>query len=348
MFCITLSKDSILLGFSNSVARRDAEDAGLASLEDKEITVDFCQPPEYKPVDNADGEQLYGVHLLSSRLTRNEGCISLDGTCRYLASCSTLSPLGVAVHTHLLVMFCLACKSCVLPADMPGHLKQHGIKVIDKDAFVEACLHWRLHLKYSEILYPSPRGPPVEVIPMLDGYACAVDPAGCAFACCSKEWMEKHVHKDHPDRPALLTSCYRSGVKVQTLFPTFVKKYVEVEPALWNVPKDDVLTHVLRDFLPSIPGPSVTPPDSDRERDALLRLTQWDVIMQPYYTDPVKFAAVNALKANPRQADPAFHRLHTAMQDYIQHGLEIGRTVSPNLTVRKHLVQGRTLSSVPL
>ena len=37
-----------------------------------------------------------------------------------------------------------------------------------------------------------------------------------------------------------------------------------------------------------------------------------------------------------------------AMEDYIQRGLYISHTVSPNLTVRKHLVQEWTLSSVPL
>jgi hypothetical protein len=337
------------LGFSNSVADQDAEDAAMASLDEDKIAIVNSPLPEYNLVNPTDGEPVYDICLLSSKLTTHEGRISLDGTCRYLASCSTLSPYGVAVHKLLLVLICLACKSCFLPKDMPGHLKHgHDIKVVDKDAFARACLRWHLHLKHSDILYPSPRGPPVEVIPTLNGFACAVDPAGCAFACCSKDWMEKHVRKDHPDRPALLTSCYRSGVKVQILFPTFMKKYVEVEPALWNVPKDDVLVHVLQDFLPTIPGPSVNPPDSDRERDALLRLTQWDVIMQPYYTDPAKCASIHALKASPRQADPAFHRLHTAMQDYIQRGLYIGRTVSPNLTVRKHLVQGRTLSSVPL
>lgn len=160
----------------------------MASLDKEEITVDISSPPEYNPVDPTDGEPVYDVCLLSSRLTKHEGRISLDGTCRYLASCSTLSPYGVAVHKVLLVLVCLACKSCFLPKDMPGHLKhEHDIKVVDKEAFVQACLRWHLHLKHSDVLYPSPRGPPVEVIPMLNGYACAVDPAGWAFACRSKE-----------------------------------------------------------------------------------------------------------------------------------------------------------------
>jgi hypothetical protein len=69
--------------------------------------------------------------------------------------------------------------------------------------------------------------------------------------------------------------------------------------------------------------------------------------MKPYYTDSAKHASINALKDSPRQADPAFNKLCTAMQDYIHLGIEIGCTVSPNLTVRKHLVQGRNLSTVP-
>jgi hypothetical protein len=70
--------------------------------------------------------------------------------------------------------------------------------------------------------------------------------------------------------------------------------------------------------------------------------------MEPYYTDPAKHAAIKALKAPATQTDPALNRLHTALQDYVQLGIHVGNTVSPNLTVRKHLVQGRHLSSIPL
>ena len=121
---------------------------------------------------------------------------------------------------------------------------------------------------------------------------------------------------------------------------------MEVEPALWNVPKDDVLVHVLWDFLLTIPRPSVNPPDNDRKCDALLRLTQWDIIMQPYYTDPTKCTSIHTLKGSPHQANPAFHQLHMAIQDHIQWGLYIGRTVSANLTVHKHLVQESWMDTV--
>ena len=135
---------------------------------------------------------------------------------------------------------------------------------------------------------------------------------------------------------------------MQTLFSSIGKKFIEVEPALWNVPQEHILPLIIQTFLPSLPVPSVEPTISEHERDTLLRLTQWDVIMKPYYTDSAKHASINALKDSPRQADPAFNKLRTAMQDYIRLGIEIGRTVSPNLTVRKHLVQGRNLSAVPL
>jgi len=54
--------------------------------------------------------------------------------------------------------------------------------------------------------------------------------------------MEKHV-RGHPEHPVLLSSRYRANVQVQTLFPTTFKKFFEVEPALWDVPEEDVLVH---------------------------------------------------------------------------------------------------------
>jgi len=161
----------------------------------------------------------------------------------------------------------------------------------------------------GDILHPFPQGPPVEAITQYTSYACSVDPVHCAYACRSQSWMEKHIRSAHPQRPTLMTSCYRSQVPVQTLFSIFHKKYVEVAPALWNIPQEDVLSHVIQHFLPTIPGPAVTPPLSDNERDALLRLMQWDVTMKPYYTNPAKHAMIKSLKEVPRQTDPTYYRV---------------------------------------
>ena len=154
--------------------------------------------------------------------------------------------------------------------------------------------------------------------------------------------------RNHPEHPVLLSSGYRADIQIQTLFLATFKKFFEVEPALWDVPEEDVLVRVIRDFIPTLPVPSIAPPESDRERDALLRLTQWDHVMKPYMADNSKLKSVLSLKTPSRQTDPAYSTLCTAMQDYIALGLEIGRTVSPNLTMRKHLIQGRKLSSIPL
>jgi len=317
-----------------------------ASNDNDDTTVEFSAPA-FVPLHPTDGQfQSLTLHC-SSVFIWKSGRIRLDGTQRNLAACDTLGPLGVAIHRVLRVLICLACKSCFFPRDLRGHLKEHGIKVADKAAFLDACQRWGIHEQHSDVVYPAPRGPPVEVLTCYTGFACAVDPTGCAFACCSKQWMEKHV-RGHPEHPVLLSSGYRANVQVQTLFPTTFKKFFEVEPALWDVPEEDVLVRVIRDFIPTLPVPSIAPPESDRERDALLRLTQWDHVMKPYMADNSKLKSVLSLKSPSRQTDPAYSTLRTAMQDYIALGLEIGRTVSPNLTVRKHLVQGRKLSSVPL
>jgi len=316
-------------------------------VHDEEVTVSFSLP-EYTPTQANDGMALILGYCPSIPLTSIKGRVRLDGAVRYLAACETLCPLGVVVHKLLHVLICLACKSCIIPSHMPGHLKEHGFKNIDKIAFTAACERWGIIQLPERVLHPSPRGAPVEILKTYQGYACAVDPTGCSFACTSENWMKQHVRNDHTSHPALMTSCYRSNVPVQTLFRPFHKKYIEVQPALCNVAQDNVLARVLQDFLPTLPLPTITPPQNDKEIDPLLRLMQWHKYMEPYYLDSAKHTSVLALKAPARQTDPAYHRLHTAVQDYIEFGIHIGRTVSPNLTVRKHLVQGRHLSSVPL
>lgn len=275
--------------------------------------------------------------------------VILDGTCQYLASCKTLRPLGFAVHRVLQVLMCIPCKACILPKDGPGHChSEHGLKVENRDEFMEACTRWGVHQTYIDVLHPSPRGPPVELIPMEKGYACSVDPRSCAFACCSREWMEKHVGLQHPDHDSFISNCYRSQITLQTLFSPIGKKYVEVEPALRNVSNEDVFARIVQEYIPALPASSIPGPDNPNERDALLRLMQWDTFMEPYYTVPSKRAAIIHLRSPPSQADSPLQQLRTAMQDYVRLGIKVGRDVSPNLTVRKHLVQGRHLSSVPL
>jgi hypothetical protein len=273
--------------------------------------------------------------------------IILDGTKRYFAACKTLSSAGFAAHRALKLLFCLKCKTFILPKDAPGHASDHDLKVEDKPAFMRACEQWKIHQTLAGVVHPNPRGPPVEGLAMDKGFACAMEPAGCAFACRSHEWMEKHV-RAHPEHDPLLSNCYRSNVTIQTLFAHIGKKFFEVEPALRDIPPDDILTRLIQDFLPTLPAPSIPPSDNPNERDALLRLMQWDVYMEHYYTVPSKRAAILALKSPPRQADPAFQRLRVAMLDYVKLGMHVGKNVSPNLTVRKHLVQGRHLSTVPL
>ena len=144
------------------------------------------------------------IFYLVVLLTSSSGRIRLDGTCRYLAACDVLGPFGVAIHKLLRVLICL---DCFLPDDMPGHLKEHGFKVLDRAGFLTACARWHLHGNYSDVLHPAPRGPPVEVLTRYTGYACAVDPVHCAYACRSKEWMEKQ-RRLHKELPAIPSSRY--------------------------------------------------------------------------------------------------------------------------------------------
>jgi hypothetical protein len=95
------------------------------AVHDEEVIVSFSLP-EYTLTEANDGMAFILGCCLSIPLTSNKGRVRVDGAIRYLAACETLRPLGIIVHKLLHVLICLACKSCIFPSDMPGHLKEHG------------------------------------------------------------------------------------------------------------------------------------------------------------------------------------------------------------------------------
>jgi Orsellinic acid/F9775 biosynthesis cluster protein D len=100
----------------------------------------------------------------------------------------------------------------MLLKDTHGHASEHDLKVEDKLGFMGACERWEIHQTHADVVHLSLRGSPVAGLATEKGFACAIDPAGCTFACRSREWMGKHV-KGRPQHNPLLSNCYRSNAK---------------------------------------------------------------------------------------------------------------------------------------
>lgn len=272
--------------------------------------------------------------------------VVLHGNIKYLVATETMQQAGVAAHRELRVLVCLGCNQSFIPNDVPGHAhKKHNVKLLDRESFIQDCERHRIHFDVKDVRLPTPRGPPVEHIPIYDGLACAADPKSCFYCCRSVRTMEKHIRSHHPKRPSIMAHSYRQDVKVQSLFPNIGKQFFEVIPALARVPADNIVTRVLRDYLPSIPPPGVSAPCSDREVTPFLKLMQWGERMKNYRENPDQHVLIKALKSPPHATDSVFQNLHIACQRYINKATNLGHTVGNNLTVRKHLVQGRNLSN---
>ena len=275
--------------------------------------------------------------------------IVLNGETRYLASIDELGMAGVIAHRKLGVLICLGCNSCCLPNNMAGHVKQqHGVKIQDSHSFFQECKQHRIHFERKDIQLPAPWGPPVECIAIHDGLACNSDPASCMHCCKSIRTMEKHIHLIHPIRQSSLGQSYRENIKVQTLFSNFGQCFFEVLPALADIPSTNVITHILCDYLPSLPPPAVTSPNTDCEVTPFLKVMGWVDHMKEFQESPDKHSPIKDLKSVPRTNDLVFQNLLATCQQYIRMAITLGRNVGKNLMVRKHLVQGRTLSNGPL
>ena len=108
------------------------------------------------------------------------------------------------------------------------------------------------------------------------------------------------------------------------------------------------MSHILCDYLPNLPSPQVAPPNTDCEVTPFLKLMRWDEKMKEYREDPQKRVTIRFLKAPLRDDDKGFLRLRQATQQYISKGMDLRAFGGNSLIVRKHLVQGRTLSNIPM
>jgi hypothetical protein len=186
--------------------------------------------------------------------------ISLDGSQRYLVTRPLFDEMGFVAHMALQVLLCRKCGSCFIPNDVAGHARNcqsFDSKSINMQEFDDLCDSLLIHMDTQSVVHPSPRGPPVEGIkPPELGWACTVDPAHCAYCCCSLKGMQNHV-RSHTTRPPNVPDGFHSGVYLQTLFPTFGIKYFEVEPALRNISIDSPLTRILQTLFPNVAGQHV-------------------------------------------------------------------------------------------
>lgn len=223
------------------------------------------------------------------------------------------------------------------------------------DVFLRFIVKHGAVVDYAHVLHPAPRGPPVQMIDFVKGFACCLSPRSCAFASTSIRTMNDHVRSSLHDaeRRPRLEDCYRSQVAVQTVFPWQARiKWFEVEPALLapSHPDSNPLNFILQHILPERPplgAPTATP--SDRERTRFMVFMNWDTKMEEYRTNRKKHMVIKTLLLPPALSSkdallrikPAFVALMEKATSYF------GSGSSQAFAIRKHILHGADISQLP-
>ncbi|KAK5659553.1 hypothetical protein OQA88_755 [Cercophora sp. LCS_1] len=124
------------------------------------------------------------------------------------------------------VLICLKCKYAIQKNALESHLLRHKVYRGDRRRLL-ASLSKHPVLDPDDVQLPAPGSPPIDGIPVIQGYRCTA--TGCKNLCASIKRMRRHWSESHgvSDPP---TSCSRS-VNLQTLFRGAKLKYFEVSSA---------------------------------------------------------------------------------------------------------------------
>lgn len=105
---------------------------------------------------------------------------------------------GVVHHTALNVVICTECRTAVLPDHVVAHAKEkHQLSpgMITHERFQAELSTLTLARHVRDILLPTPFGPPVEILEIINGHRCTME--GCYHCCPILESVTHHQRKDH-------------------------------------------------------------------------------------------------------------------------------------------------------
>jgi hypothetical protein len=261
--------------------------------------------------------------------------VSLYGGRSYLESCPLLDRLGVRVHSLLRILLCIDCGAAFTPQDMLGHLRKvHSLQSLtaeDQNAFFSFSTSHNVGKGAMDGPLPANHGPPVELVRVQPGFACAVSP--CPYAAPQQQTVVRHRREVHSSR-----RCQREeNVMVQTLFPAVGKTYFIVNPTLVDLSQADPYTILVTSVLPSIPPLEEQAPAVGREIPPFHRVTQWWDMLGDLADSRHSRLRVIALAAVPGTSEPTLHPvLPRLCQEYLVEAQNAAKQAG--YTVRRRLV----------
>ncbi|EGN93511.1 hypothetical protein SERLA73DRAFT_156419 [Serpula lacrymans var. lacrymans S7.3] len=177
------------------------------------------------------------------------------------------------------------CKFGVLAKDAHSHLSYSHHLEVDKDNILEALRPLQPIDDAHDMPFIAPNGPPLEIIPVVDGYQCTLQ---CTFCSFKKGTCERHVYH-HPREQRNSGIDNLRNARVQTVFQGRNRKYFAINEALASPLSEELpLEEILRNYesIFNMVGPSS--PNTLREVPPLLQITQWHVLLREYVEDEEK------------------------------------------------------------
>jgi hypothetical protein len=247
----------------------------------REVSQDLCDVSA-SPSHSQLLDPTFAVSAVTRVDQRIQSSELLDGSRTYLLSNDAFEYLGIRYHKHYKTIHCV-CEQAVLPDAIVSHVHGHGIKVTREmrrkleDHLQKVPLVKAVH----EVMGPSPNGPPVELLRLVDGHRCV----RCPYAAPAVKSVQNHWHKTHGKVETVAPKDRYTKAMLQTFFAHVGQNYFEVNPALATLSPENVFAIYMRDHVPNFPAFPASPPLTEREVPPLLQVTQWHEHLAAYVSN---------------------------------------------------------------
>lgn len=136
------------------------------------------------------------------------------------------------------ILICRSCQYAIQKSAVSSHLLRHKIYREERQLLVAYSADLDLS-EPEDVFLPSPGGPAIDGLPVLEGYACTR--TACGKLCASLKRMKKHLSEDHSGGHGSSDGAMRT-VMMQTFFRGTKIRYFEVSTDRTDSPDSDKLT----------------------------------------------------------------------------------------------------------
>lgn len=257
-----------------------------------------------------------------------------------------LDRFGLAVNVKERVLTCTLCRTGLAPNEWKGHLTdQHkdALKSVKRnfrtawDDLEAAVAKFNLG-DPDEVRIQRPGRSPIKGIDIRSGYRCPVNVNGtqCPKVAGTTGSFATHLstsHRGSAERPS--QSLFKEhACNYQTVFRTSHIHYFQVRTGVTDGPTAGPYEVFLNDFKSATPRAAQTGDLETRDLPSLLRVTHWDVFVEPFRGSPgdvVNLVVFPLYEGGGGQLEALLCRLHAVSKRWLGKVYEVWRDSSPSI-----------------